>query len=71
MIGVSGQLNMAILQMSVVAIPLVIVVTLVASRYVQLVPDHLVRRLVFVILIVAGIFLIAASLLPDFGVTGT
>ena len=71
MIGVSGQLNMAILQMSVVAIPLVIVVTLVASRYVQLVPDHLVRRLVFVILIVAGIFLIGSSLLPDFGVTGT
>jgi uncharacterized membrane protein YfcA len=57
--------------MSAVAIPMVIVVTLVASRYVQLVPDHLVRRSVFVILIVAGIFLIAASLLPDFGVTGT
>ncbi|MBT4615226.1 MAG: TSUP family transporter, partial [Gammaproteobacteria bacterium] len=71
MIGVSGQLNMAILQMSAVAIPLVIVVTLVASRYVQLVPDHLVRRLVFVILIVAGIFLIAASQLPDIGVMGT
>ena len=71
MIGVSGQLNVAILQMSAVAIPLVIVVTLVASRYVQLVPDHLVRRSVFVIMIVAGIFLIVASLLPDFGVTGT
>ena len=35
MIGISGQLNMAILQMSAVAIPLVIVVTLLASRYVQ------------------------------------
>ena len=51
MIGVSGQLSMAILQTSAIAIPLVIVVTLVASRYVQRVPDHLVRRLVFVILI--------------------
>jgi len=71
MIGISGQLNMAILQVSAVAIPLVIVVTLVASRYVQRVPDHLVRRSVFVILIVAGIFLIAASLLPDFGVKST
>lgn len=76
MIGVSGQLNVAILQMSAVAIPLVIVVTMVASRYVQLVPDHLVRRLVFVVLIVAGTFLISASLLPyfsgaGFGVVGT
>lgn len=71
MIGFSGQLNMAILEVSAVAIPLVIVVTLVAGRYVQGVPDHLVRRSVFVILIVAGIFLIAASLLPDFGVKST
>ncbi|MGV0036180.1 MAG: TSUP family transporter [Candidatus Azotimanducaceae bacterium WSBS_2022_MAG_OTU7] len=76
MIGVTGQLNLAILQMSAIAIPLVIVVTMVASRYVQRVPDHLVRRLVFIILIVAGSFLITASLLPEFemagfGVTGT
>jgi len=71
MIGVSGQLNMAILQMSAVTILLVIVVTLLASRYVQMVPDHLVRRLVFLILIVAGIFLIMASLLPDFCLIGT
>ena len=71
MIGVSGQLNMAILQMSAVAIPLVIVVTLLASRYVQRVPDHLVRRLVFVVLIIAGTFLITASLLPDSGIEST
>jgi len=50
MIGVSGQLNMAILQMSAVTIPLVIVVTLVAGRFVQMVPDHLVRRSVFLVL---------------------
>lgn len=66
MVGVSGQLSIAILQMSAVAIPLVIGVTLVASRYVQLVPDHLVRRSVFIVLIVAGIFLIVTSLLPGF-----
>jgi uncharacterized protein len=66
MVGVSGQLSIAILQMSAVAIPLVIGVTLVASRYVQLVPDHLVRRLVFIVLIVAGIFLIVTSVLPNF-----
>ena len=71
MIGLSGQLNILILLMSAVAIPLVIVVTLMASRYVQLVPDHLVRGLVFVVLIVAGTFLITASLLPGFGVAGT
>ena len=65
MIGVSGQLNMAIMQTSALAIPLVIVVTLAASRYVQLVPDHLVRRLVFVVLIIAGTFLITVSLLPE------
>lgn len=70
MIGVSGQLNMAILQISAIAIPLVIVVTLMASRYVQRVPDHLVRRLVFVILIAAGTFLIAASLLSYLGLDG-
>ena len=70
MIGVSGQLNMAIFQMSAVAIPLVIVVTLLASRYVQLVPDHLVRRLVFVVLIIVGTFLITVSLFPDLGVKG-
>ena len=66
MVGVSGQLSIAILQISAVAIPLVIGVTLVASRYVQLVPDHLVRRSVFIVLIVAGIFLIVTSLLPGF-----
>ena len=67
MIGVSGQLNMAILQMSAVTIPLVIVVTLVASRFVQMVPDHLVRRSVFLILIAAGTFLIIGSLQSGFG----
>ncbi|MGV0034979.1 MAG: hypothetical protein ACNYPE_08420 [Candidatus Azotimanducaceae bacterium WSBS_2022_MAG_OTU7] len=35
MIGVTGQLNSVTLQMSVAVIPLVIVVTMVASRYVQ------------------------------------
>jgi uncharacterized membrane protein YfcA len=67
MIGVSGQLNMAILQMSAVTIPLVIVVTLVASRFVQMVPDHQVRRSVFLILIFAGTVLIIGSLQPSFG----
>ena len=60
------MVHLAILQMSAMAIPLVIVVTLVASRYVQLVPDHLVRRSVFIVLIVAGIFLILTSVLPNF-----
>ena len=71
MIGVSGQLNMAILQMSAVTIPLVIVVTLVASRFVQMVPDHLVRRSVFLILIAAGTFLVIGSLQPGFWLMGT
>ena len=71
MIGVSGQLNMAILQMSAVTIPLVIVVTLVASRFVQMVPDHLIRRSVFLILIAAGTFLIIGSIQPGFWLMGT
>jgi uncharacterized membrane protein YfcA len=70
MIGVSGQLNMAILQMSAVTIPLVIVVTLVASRFVQMVPDYLIRRSVFLILIAAGTFLVIGSLQPGFWLMG-
>ena len=71
MTGVSGQLNMAILQMSEVTIPLAIVVTLVASRFVQMVPDHLVRRSVFLILIATGTFLIIGSLQPGFWLVDT
>lgn len=67
MIGASGQVNISILQMSAVTFPLVIVVTLVTNRFVQMVPDHLVRRSVFLTLIAAGAFLVIGSLQPDFG----
>jgi len=62
MVLFSGQMTMAMLTTSAVAIPLVIVVTLIASRYMQLVPDRIVRVMVFLVLILAGGSLIVDSL---------
>lgn len=62
MIGVSGQLTVEIISVSLAAIPLVILVTLGTSKLVHLVPDHTVRLIVFVVLVLAGGFLIADSL---------
>ena len=61
-IGVAGQLNLDILKMSAISIPLVIVVTLGVARVVHLVPELFVRRLVFLVLLLAGGFLVALSL---------
>ena len=63
MVGVSGQLSTGIMTMSALAVPLVVLVTLVTSRFVHLVPDRAVRVVVFVVLLLAGGFLVGASLL--------
>ena len=57
-VGLSGQLNDKILLLSMLAIPLVILVTLVTARFNYLLPDALVRRCFFVVLILLGLFLI-------------
>lgn len=63
MIAVAGQLDADIMRMSLIAIPLVVIVTLITSRFVHLVPDRVVRVSVFIVLIVAGGSLVSASLL--------
>ncbi|MBO7006696.1 MAG: sulfite exporter TauE/SafE family protein [Pseudomonadales bacterium] len=62
MVLVSGQMTAEIVTVSAVSIPVVVGVTLVASRYMQLVPDRVVRVAVFVVLIAAGASLIIDSL---------
>lgn len=57
--GVAGHLTTRVLLISALAIPLVIIVTLVTSRFTRFLPDVFVRRLAFVMLIVIGGFLIA------------
>ncbi len=56
--GAAGHLTGDVLMTAAIAIPVVILVTMVADRYVHLVPDRLVRRLVFLLLIGVGSFLI-------------
>ena len=62
-VGVSGQLSSNIIWVSLAAVPLVVVVTMVVSRFVHLVPDRAVRALVFVVLMLSGLFLVGDSLL--------
>ncbi len=57
--GIGGHLNAGVLMVAAVSIPLVVVVTVLTGRIVHLVPDKLVRRLVFILLIGVGSFLIA------------
>ena len=62
MISVSGQMSRDILVVSAVAVPLVIGVTLWVSRYVHRIPDKVVRRIVYVVLLGVGAFLVISSL---------
>lgn len=62
LVGVSGQLTWDILWISGISIPLVVITTLVTTRFVPLIPDRMVRILVFVVLMLAGGFLIFTSL---------
>jgi len=58
-VGFSGQINNNIVLLSLLAIPLVILVTILTARINHLLPDALVRRLVFVLLILLGLFLLS------------
>ncbi len=62
MIAASGQMETGILSVSAVAVPLVIVATLLATKLLPHVPDRIVRHVVFIVLILAGAMLIATSL---------
>lgn len=57
-VGFAGHINMEVLQTAAISIPVVVVVTMTTGRYVHLIPDKLVRRFVFVLLIGVGTFLI-------------
>lgn len=57
-VGFAGHLTKEVWMTSVIAVPLVIVMTLLFSRINQYVPDALVRRLAFVLLVIIGAFLI-------------
>ena len=62
MVAVTGQMTMKIVLTSAIAVPVVVLVTLMASQLMQRVPDRVIRILVYVVLIVAGGSLIYDSL---------
>lgn len=57
--AVAGHLDSSVLIVAGVSIPVVVLVTMLTGRVVHHVPDKLVRRLVFILLIGVGTFLIA------------
>ncbi|MBT4162728.1 MAG: sulfite exporter TauE/SafE family protein [Gammaproteobacteria bacterium] len=61
MITASGQLTMDVLKVSLIAVPLVIVVTLLSSKYLLDLPDRMVRVIVFLVLMGVGGFLMVDS----------
>lgn len=52
--GLTGHLTPQVLLITTIAIPLVIVATMITSRFTRYVPDVMVRRLAFVLLILIG-----------------
>lgn len=58
-VGVTGHVTVPVLTTAALAIPVVVVTTLVVQRYLDRIPDRIVRRMVFVLLIGLGVFLIA------------
>ncbi len=61
-IGVAGHLTGEVLFVAALSVPLVVVVTLVTGRFTKYIPDMLVRRVAFVLLILIGGFLIWSGL---------
>jgi len=59
-IGVSGQFVQEMFVIAVSSIPVVVIVTLISTRLAHLVPDRVVRRFVFLLLILLGGFLIVS-----------
>ena len=60
-VGAAGQINHNVLSLSALAMPLVIIVTLITVRLSHRVSDALVRRCAFVLLILLGVFLMSGS----------
>jgi len=56
--GVAGHLTPQVLLITAIAVPLVIIVTMVTSRFTRYIPDVTIRRLVFGLLIGIGAVLI-------------
>jgi uncharacterized membrane protein YfcA len=59
-ITVAGQVNQEILLLAGLSVPIVVMVTLLTTKFSYLIPDIFLRRLVFVILICLGLFLIVS-----------
>jgi uncharacterized membrane protein YfcA len=57
-ITVAGQVDQEILVLAALSVPIVVFVTLLTTKFSQVIPDIFLRRLVFVILISLGLFLI-------------
>lgn len=57
-IAITGHLSGRILLMSLASIPVVVTTTLITARFAHRVPDKMVRRAVFVLLVLLGAFLI-------------
>ncbi|MEX2489857.1 MAG: sulfite exporter TauE/SafE family protein [Pseudomonadales bacterium] len=52
--GLTGHLTSQVLLITAIAIPLVIIVTMITSRFTRYIPDVMVRRLAFALLIMIG-----------------
>lgn len=57
-VGIDGQLTADVWTIVMLAVPLVLLVTVGTTRMLHLIPDVLVRKIVFVLLIFMGLFLI-------------
>ena len=61
MVIASGHMTEEIALMAALSVPLVVVTTLLTTRLLAYIPDKLVRRVVFVVLIFSGLFLVVSS----------
>ena len=59
-VALAGQLNQEVLMLAGFSVPVVIFVTVMTSRVSHHIPDALVRKFVFVLLIMLGVFLIVS-----------
>lgn len=68
-VAVAGHITREVLVLAAMSIPLVVAATLVGNRLGPLLPDRLIRRIVFAVLILLGAMLIAQSLWQTLGVS--
>lgn len=57
-VTVTGGMTSEILLIAAISVPVVIIVTVLATRFAHRVPDRLVRRVVFVLLVLLGVSLV-------------